>query len=71
MTTLVIDTVYPKPAPATNEIAAADLVVLRHPEGRWTVYKDREGFTAKRVPWDSLPCRVKDAVAEEIADEAR
>lgn len=71
MTTLVIDTVYPKPAPATAAIREADLVVLRHPEGRWTVYKDRSGITAKRVPWDALSTRVKDAIAQELADESR
>lgn len=45
--------------------AKADLVVLKHPDATWTVWKDRDGpidFLARHVAWDDLPRRIKDAI---------
>lgn len=44
-------------------IGEADLVVLFHLDGHWSVWRDRlHGAVATRVPWDDLPAHVKRAV---------
>jgi len=47
------------------KVAEADLVVLMHMDGTWSLWKDRiHPFQdlPKRVPWDLLPSHVKRAI---------
>lgn len=44
---------------ATAEVVAADLIVVRHGDGTYTVVKAARDCPADRVPFDDLPSRVK------------
>jgi len=62
ISTLVLDTNLDKPhlnPSQAQKVRDADVVLLRHPEGLWSVYKDRRGHVRTRVPWDGLPEHVK------------
>lgn len=50
------------PNPAMSAVQDADLVVVNHGDGMWSVLKDRYGDALTKRPWDSLPSRIKRAV---------
>lgn len=59
MRTVVCVTTGDTPTPGGLKVAQADLVVLFHGNGLWSVWKDPHGATVKRVPWDALASHVK------------
>lgn len=59
---LVTDDNSPSRDTPIRKIQDADVVLLRHRNGTFSLYKDRWGECHKRVSWDSLPTYVKRAV---------
>lgn len=58
------------PTAMGRDVANAELVVLMHLDGTWSVWKDRHGHPIKRVPWDDLPAHVKREVPLHRKDKA-
>ena len=62
MRTVVCITTSNAPTSNAQGVADAELVVLFHMDGTWSVWKDRIKplpDLPKRVPWDELPTHVK------------
>jgi hypothetical protein len=62
MRTVVVLTDGQVPGEYGLNIRNADLVVLRNSRGLWSVWKDRDGYTCREVPFDRLPSRIKRAI---------
>lgn len=63
MTKLYVEDTNTDHAKDSKKARSADLVVLRHEGGLFSVVKDRTGVTCSREPWDNLPGNVKVALA--------
>lgn len=47
------------PGHSRHVVAMSDLVLLKHYDGSWSIFKDRDGRSAHRQPWDRLPSDIK------------